>query len=216
MKCLPKANKAVQLVALLALSLVALPHSALAGGLGAYLENSHGEQTISLAQGDDRYTNTRFGLGIVLDTNVARNELLNVRASVGYRLTENDVDEEYHGGVLDLAVGLGFWRSPKFRVWAAPSIRVDVDYSDSELARVLDLGFGGGARLGVNWHFSRRISVSPSIGYHFRYVRQTFKEEFAKDVFHGTEHLVTARLTFLFRDARDVFRSRRQIRSRGR
>jgi hypothetical protein len=186
-----------------------LPGFAAAGGRGVFIESARGDQTVEYQFGDQDFTNDRFGFGLVLDTNVARNELINVRASVGYVYTENKVDEEAHGGSFDIGVGFGLWRTPQFRFWVAPTARIGVDYYDTGVVEVLDLGFGGGVRFGLNWHISRRVSVSPSISYQYQYVRETIKDDFGKDQFDGSEQLITARLTFLFRDLNDVFRSSR-------
>ncbi len=185
--------------------LFSLPSVASAGGVGGYLEFWRGDQTIEFDVADQSFTNNRFGLGVVLDTNVARNELLNVRATAGYVRTENTVDDEAHGGALDIAVGFGLWRASDLRVWVAPVVRIGIDYYKNSFAEVLDLGFGGGVRLGLNWHINRQISVSPSISYQYMYVRETIKDDFGKDDFNGREQLITARLTFLFRDPGDLF-----------
>lgn len=176
-----------------------------AGGMGAYLEYPRGDQEIEFDFADESFTNNRFGIGLVLDTNVARDELLNVRATVGYVRTENTVDDEAHGGAFDLAIGFGLWRDSHFRVWAAPAMRIGVDYYENDFAEILDLGFGAGPRIAMNWHVSRQLSVSPSFSYQYMYIRETIKDDFGKDEFNGTEHLITARLTFLFRDFGDVF-----------
>ncbi|MBW2390885.1 MAG: hypothetical protein JRG89_20990, partial [Deltaproteobacteria bacterium] len=81
--------------------LLSLPGVASAGGVGGYLEFWRGDQTIEFDVVDQDFTNNRFGLGVVLYTNVARNELLNVRATAGYLRTENTVDDEAHGGAFD-------------------------------------------------------------------------------------------------------------------
>ncbi|MDP6979035.1 MAG: hypothetical protein QF570_10610 [Myxococcota bacterium] len=179
--------------------------SATAGGVGAYLEYPRGNQTIAYNLGEADFTNTRLGAGIVLDTNVARDELLNVRGTVGYVRTENTVDEEAHGGALDLSVGFGVVRLRDLRLWVAPAARIGVDFYDNDLAEVLGLGFGGGVRLGLNWHVSPQVSIAPSIAYQYMYVRETIDDDFGKDRFNGTEQLITVRLTFLFRDAEDIF-----------
>ncbi len=185
------------------------PGVAGAGGFGAYFEYPHGEQKIEFDLVDADFTNNRFGAGLVLDSNVARDELLNVRASAGYVRTENTVDDEAHGGAFDLAVGFSLWRARQFRVWAAPAARIGIDYYDSDFAEILDLGFGGGPRVGLNWHVSDQVSIAPSVSYQFMYIHETIKDDFGSAKFNGTEHLVTARLTFLFRDAGDVFARRR-------
>lgn len=205
MKILFDARHLVSSVALLAILLV-LPAVAGAGGVGGYLEYSRGDQKVEFKLlPDETFTNNRFGVGMVLDTNVARDELVNIRASLGYVRTENTVDDEAHGGAFDFAIGFGLWRTSALRVWAAPAVRIGIDYYDGDFQNVLDLEFGGGARLGLNWHITSRISVSPSLSYQYMYVRETIKDEFGKEENDGTEHLITARLTFLFRDLADVF-----------
>ncbi len=193
------------LVLILAAVAVGQASLATAGGAGAYLEYARGSQTIDYDLGDADFTNNRFGAGVVLDTNVARDELLNVRASVGYVRAENTVGDEAHGGALDLAVGFGFLRMRDLRLWVAPAVRISVDSYDNGFAEVLDLGVGGGARLGLNWHMNWQVSIAPSIAYQYMYVRESIKDDFGKDRFNGTEHLITARVTFLFRDVEDFF-----------
>jgi hypothetical protein len=63
-------------------------------------------------------------------------------------------------------------------------------------------GVGGRARQGLNWHLGARVSVSPSIGYPYLYVRETITDDFGNDKFDGHEHLLTARLVFFFRSVR--------------
>ena len=206
---------ASRLALLVGLFTVLLPQLAAAGGLGMYFGYSRGDQTVKLPPfGDQSFNNDRFEVGVVLDTNVARNELLNVRASLGYVYTDNTVGDKAHGGAFDLGIGVGFWRTPKFRLWAAPIVRIGVDYYDGSVVQILDLGFGGGVRFGLNWHVSPRISVSPSIAYQYLYIRETITDDFGKDQLNGNEQLITARFTFLFRDLRDVYRTRPRSRSR--
>ncbi|MCH7866127.1 MAG: hypothetical protein IH881_00405 [Myxococcales bacterium] len=211
MKFFPVASRLALLVGLFT---VLLPQLAAAGGVGAYFDFSRGDQTVKLSFGDQSFNNDRFGVGVVLDTNVARNELLNVRVSLGYVYTDNTVGDKAHGGAFDLGIGAGFWRTPKFRLWAAPIAHIGVDYYDSSGAQILDLGFGGGLRIGLNWHVSPRVSVSPSIAYQYLYIRETFTDDFGKNQDNGSEQLITARFTFLFRDLRDVYRTRPRSRSR--
>lgn len=215
MKFLPIASRLALLVGLFT---VLLPQFAAAGGLGAYFDYSRGDQTVKLTFGDETFSNDRFGVGVVLDTNVARNELLNVRVSLGYVYTDSTAPvpdpDKGHGGAFELGIGAGFWRTPKFRLWAAPIAHIGVDYYENSRAQILDLGFGGGLRIGLNWHVSPRVSVSPSIAYQYLYIRETFTDDFGKNQDNGSEQLITARFTFLFRDLRDVYRTRPRSRSR--
>ena len=210
---------ASRLALLVGLVTVLLPQHAVAGGVGAYFGYSRGDQTVELPKVDASFNNDRFEVGVVLDTNVARNELLNVRVSLGYVYTESTAPgpepDKGHGGAFELGIGAGFWRTPKFRLWAAPIAHIGVDYYENSKAQILDLGFGGGLRIGLNWHVSPRVSVSPSIAYQYLYIRETFTtDDFGKNQDNGSEQLITARFTFLFRDLRDVYRTRPRSRSR--
>lgn len=178
---------------------------AMAGGFGGYFEYSRVAQEIEFEFVDATFTSNRLGVGLIVDTNVVRDELLNLRGSFGYVYTENTVDDEAHGGAIDLALGFGLWRGLDFRLWAGPAIRSSVDFYDNSTAQVLDISVGGGARFGLNWHVNSRVSVSPSISYQYLYVRETIKDDFGKDEFDGHKQLITARLTFMFRNGADVF-----------
>ncbi len=186
---------------------IAAPLRASAYGLGAYFEYSRGEQHIDYDVIEEDFSNDRFGGGIVYDSNVARDAWLNLRGSVGYVHTRNTVDDEAHGAALDLSAGYGFFRTRDFRLWVAPAVRIGVDVYESKVSDVIDFAVGGGARLGLNWHLTPQISLAPSIAFQYLYVRETIDDDLGNDRYDGHERLVTVRLSVLFRDVEDVFRS---------
>ncbi len=211
-KTLSTVRRIVSSLALLVVVSFSLPDAAVAGGVGGYVEYSYGNLEIKSEYGwatqTQEYDNNRFGVGVVLDSNVARDELINVRATAGWVHTENS-DGNADGGALDLAVGFGLWRTSAFRLWLAPGVRVGTDYyyNVDFVDRIVDLSVGGGASLGLNWHLNRRLSLSPSVSYRYMYVREFYSDEFEKVEQNGGEHLATVRLSVLFRSAGDAFKS---------
>lgn len=175
----------VGLIAAVCLAFALFPTSVCAGGVGAYLEYVRGNQEIEFDLVAASFTNNRFGAGVVLDTNVARDELLGLRAGLGYVRTENTVGDKAHGGAFDLAVGFGVWRTPRLRVFVAPALRVGGDIYESKLADVFGLRVGGGAIAGVNWHLAERLSLSPTLAYQYMYVRESIKDDFGKKRYTG-------------------------------
>ncbi|MFT5694343.1 MAG: hypothetical protein ACI9QQ_000317 [Myxococcota bacterium] len=198
-------RKKTSSIAAVLLAFALLPAPAGAWGAGTYLEYVWGSQEIEFDLVDASFTNHRFGAGFVLDTNVARDELLGLRVGLGYLRTENTVGDQAHGGAFDLAVSFGVWRTPRLRVFVAPAIRVGADVYESKLADVFDLSVGGGAIAGLNWHLAERLSLSPTLAYQYMYVRESIEDDFGKDRYTGGEHVFRARVTLLFRDAADFF-----------
>jgi len=184
---------------------VGSPAAARAAGFGAYVEYARGRQTIDYERIEEDFSNDRLGVGLVADNNLSRDHGLNVRASLGYLMTRNTVEDEAHGGAVDVSLGYGFLRTPRWRLWVGPVARFQVDVYENDDADVTDLSVGGGVRLGVNWHPSPRLSLAPSLAYQFLHVRETIEDDLGKDHFDGYEHLVVLRLSVLFRSAGDVF-----------
>jgi hypothetical protein len=194
-----------------------LAPSALAVGLGGYFEYGYSDGnvnppfTVELDFETDRY-----GGGFVLDTNVARDSLINYRVAAGYQHSTRSIegdDVKSHGFSLSATCGFGIHRDPRFRVWVGPSVRLMIDdyYNDGHDLDLLDSNIGGGLQAGVNFHTGDLVSVSMALGYTYMYVSGTVDGEgvgpayAGGDQFNGTEHLVTVGISILFRSPGDRF-----------
>ena len=129
------------------LSLIAIaalmPSVASAFGVGGYFEFLHGDGDLDAGTSlvpNPSFETDKFGFGVVIDTNLARNRVFNYRAALGYQHSERHFDTmrlggvdfdpgeiDGHGVAFNNAFGFGLSRGPDHRLWAGPSFRFGVD-----------------------------------------------------------------------------------------
>ncbi len=177
-----------------------------------------------------------WSIGFVYDSNVARDEPWNYRARVGYRrgkrkydkhdtirisrradtedpdekiLTFEPKDKNVDGFTFNQAVGYGLLRDESFRIWAGPSLRLNVDWQGivTDLDTI-DVSVGGGPEIGINYHVSDRISLAGSVAYQFMYLNQSFETLGDDESIDGYQHLVGVTLTVFWRTEDDRFDSK--------
>ncbi len=176
------------------------------------------------------------GVGFSYDTNIARDEPWNYRFKVGYRIgrrepdddstvrvnrriDSEDPDEELisyepdnetvQGFTLHQAVGYGFWRKEHHRIWAGPSVRLNVDwYGPVTNLDVIDVAIGAGPEIGINQHITDRLSVSLSASYNIMWLSESLRVTGKDRKFDGYQHMGAVALTIFWRTVDDVFEPR--------
>lgn len=228
----------VGLAVLLSLSPLVAPE-ARAGGYGAALEYEWTDSDISepipfnpgRTQRD--FEQHMGGFQFVYDTNVARDEVLNYRVRVGFRVGERkyddkqdvrvprrtddeDPDEEtisfeqdeesLWGFTFHQTVGYGFLRDERYRVWAGPSVRLNVDWhSPTTNLDVINVAFGAGPELGINYHLSDRISLGLTATYNIMYLSEVLQVNGPDRDFDGYQHMGAIAIHFFWRSEDDAF-----------
>jgi hypothetical protein len=114
---------------------------AFATGLGGYLSYGNVDGSVDFNFNGD-YKTDRFGIGFVMDTNVATDRLFNYRLELGYQKSwrEFDVlsrDIEFSGFTWNNYFGFAPYRSQNIRLWMGPTLRFSVDAPDEDN---IDLG----------------------------------------------------------------------------
>lgn len=169
-----------------------------------------------------------IGIGVQLDTNVARNRLFNYRVEILVEFVDgtseyslaglsgsSDDDFAAGGFGINQTFGLGLIRRPGFRLYAGPTLRLglfggegeDIRLGGTELDATDYVGFdlGLGLELGLNLHTGKRTSVSLSVAYVPSASLLFAEDEFDESIYSGYQHRVVAGVSILFRTAGDVF-----------
>jgi hypothetical protein len=167
-------------IVFLLISLIWLPRAG-AVGLGFYFGGGGGtadwEYEYKSSSGR-KYTGSydteprRAGLGMVFDTAVAEDTLINYRLNFGYERWFDEGEEKMHdfegdSVVLRNALGFGALRNEKLRVWLGPQLSfsyVSGNPEDDEKFDISLYGVGFGPVLGVNLHFGDSLSLAMTFG----------------------------------------------------
>lgn len=173
------------------------------------------------------------GFGFIYDTNLSRDTALNYRYKIGYRIgsrrwdydglitlpRRNDREDPnvepltflakptYVQGVsFDTTLGYGFIRTPSYRVWAGPNLRLNVDWFDVATdVDVVSVGVGGGLEIGINYHLNDRVSLSTSLAYDYLFLSEYF-ETIGNDVrVDGGQHFLALTISIMFRSESDFW-----------
>lgn len=143
---------------------------ALATGFGFY--GTLGKGTLKFedewwavnAHGDSREGTGIIGTGMVIDSNVAQNQLFNYRLNLGYEKLDIDFDQagetdRLESVVIDQDFGLALYKSDTTRIWFGPEQRIFFSHDE--------FGLGIGPALGINLHTSPEASVALKLGFLF-------------------------------------------------
>lgn len=173
---------------------------ALATGFGLY--GTFGKGTIKFDNGwfasgshDTSREDAEFiGSGMVIDTNVARDQVFNYRLNLGYEKLTFDSDREsetdrLESTVIDQDFGMALYKSDKTRVWIGPEQRILFSHDE--------FGLGIGPVLGINLHTSQEATVALKLGFLF--------SGFAFSGDYEKESHAFLNLAILFRTADDHF-----------
>lgn len=188
-----------------------------AAGYGPYFEYARANGEMDHFDFDAN----KYGVGFVVDTNVAKDRVFNYRFALGYqhheREFDNGVEGEFNGITMNHAFGFGLYRGRALRVWAGPSIRLSADvlHEDTDDLHVVDFSAGGGFQVGLNAHTDDRFSLAISFAYQYLYVGEVmFWEDYDDtDHFNGREHLCTLNVSFLFRSEGDRYERKKARRA---
>jgi len=165
------------------LILIVAPKESNAFGIGIFVPvYGTGSGTYTLSNFDTQ-TDYDFdyagGLGIVLDTRVARNGLFNYRLNLGfYSASQSYSTDEYNTSydgfkfyIMDHTFGFGIVKTRFMRLWVGPQLRIS--YMNYELTDTFGtesqygLGYGLAPVLGANFNFGSVFTVAVDMGYRF-------------------------------------------------
>jgi hypothetical protein len=174
-----------------------------------------------------------FGAGYLYDTNIATDNPLSYRIRLGYRIGKRNPDDKTtirlanrlaqtdldvgdtiakvksktaQGVTLTQTIGYGFIRNETYRVWAGPTVRLNADwYGLATNIDVVDIAFGGGPEIGINYHLNDRISLTSSIAYSVLYFAEHFESKGKDPTFKGYQHHVGLTFGVLWRNIDDQF-----------
>jgi hypothetical protein len=190
------------------LVLVLEPGTAWAGGYGAYLETEFSEAELTDDRLDRDFNAKLGGLGMLWDSHIAADNLLNYRLGVGYRLGRRSIhrqdNETVNGFIFDQTIGVSLLRSSRFRVWAGPSVRFNVDwYSSQGDLDIVDVGIGFGPRIGANYHLTDRLSLTSSLSFHYAFLSENIENSGSNQTYEGSQYIVGLRLGVFWRGEYD-------------
>ncbi len=184
------------IICVAAIMFVPAASRALSGGIGLYGSFSYGHSYWNFAKsgyvgsGDKDEKNNTLGWGILMDTTVARDSLINYRLEIGYdRVTHSFHSSEIgdlnlHRILLSNTLGFGIIRSEDLRFWLGPQLRLSYCWGEDKFYEFLtfpgptapktqikqkfnymsyraDLGITSG----VNIHFPGNISLGLECGW---------------------------------------------------
>lgn len=157
---------------------VAVP-SSMALGLGLYWTSGWGDATYDAEDDDNNSWDwdseiERRGYGLVLDTALAKDSVVNLRLNVGYyNWQEEDQNEEIIDldgaqGVFDL--GFGIVRTQSLRFWIGGELSAaygvgSLEGFDAFEVYLINVGIGPVA--GLNFHIGDRLTFGIKAGYLF-------------------------------------------------
>jgi hypothetical protein len=221
-----KSKITLSISAVLAATLL-LPGAATALGLGGNLTYSY--RTGTWAAEDSlianvNYANLNFssndlGVGLTLDTAVARDRLFNYRLNINYQHAWFDpsspdlptINEfEYDGFEIDNVFGFGVMRRKGLRWWLGPGIRLAAGRAllraggGASVQSLPQFDVGAGIVTGVNLHWGKHFSLGATLGYYINYSGLLIRTQQTEIQYFGATHRISVGLTVLYRFNRDV------------
>lgn len=154
------------------------PADAMALGLGFNLTGGGGSTEWEVEQDFPPYSKweedvdlTRGGIGLILDTTVAKNKLFNYRLNIGYEAVEYDIDGggifETEGWFMAHDFGFGIIRKKNLRLWVGPELRfsfVEGEQETNSNNELHMLTVGIGPVVGLNLNFGKLVSLALKVG----------------------------------------------------
>ena len=165
-----------------------------------------------------RYETRRIGVGLALDTAVAKDKLFNYRMNLGYENTREryqDVEfARFHQGSFENIFGFGVYRSKLMRVWLGPALRIAAGTADGDTGlgalvpgKVVNLTAGGGLAAGVNVHTGNFGSAAFTLGYQYSYQGRFITDAGVgiPSYLQGRDQRVNFNFSYFFRGKGDRF-----------
>lgn len=201
--------------------------SADAGGFGGSL--AYGRSQSKLDDVDDVWADLHteadeVAIGLVFDTNLARDRLFNYRLNASLAFVDEEVgqagiENQVQGTnvSLDQTFGFGFIRTPEVRVFLGPSLHLGIGRIDDHI-RVsgfrenyerTSLTAGLGPELGFNYNVGRHLTLSTSAYVRYGFQVQAFQKLFddrgSDGVFVGSDLRAGIVTSIFFRFGGDQF-----------
>lgn len=209
-------------------AMLLLPGAASALGLGGNITYSYRTGTWQ-AEDASFFSNTQYadldfssndlGVGLTLDTAVARDRLFNYRLNLDYQhawLNASSPDLptinefEYDGFEIDNIFGFGAIRRESLRWWIGPAIRLAAGRAllradGGALVQSLpQFDVGAGIVTGVNLHWGKHFSLGATLGYYINYSGLLIRTQQNEIQYFGATHRISVGLAVLYRFKRDV------------
>ena len=190
--------------------------SAFAGGWGAYIEYgrdwaTNGGDLSGLTSAQlEAFNRNELGVGLVYDTNLAKDSLLNYRIDFGYHRaafadsTSNLLLGASNGVMINQALGFGLLRNSLFRLWVGPALRGNIDYFGQ--TDLFNGEVGIGPQAGFNLHLGDRFSAVVTMAYNYKwgwFVQTNGFTGFGTSTHR--DNVLTVNLAFFFRGSEDKF-----------
>jgi len=131
-------------------------------GLGGYLNGAYGSERFD----ENDYNYTSLGGGLILDTAVEKDSLLNYRLEIGYDKKTFDGGGERDKYAMNNTFGFGILRNDLVRIWLGPEVGI---YYCETAGGFNYFGGGIGPAIGTNVHLTDLISLSFSADALYQY-----------------------------------------------
>jgi hypothetical protein len=188
--------------------MVAGENEAHAVGLGGYGSLGAGSANWSPDNGTDFKKDTNhFGLGLVMDTAPARDQLFNYQLNIGYDRFRNKNsngwgDADLDGFVISNNFGFGALITPRTRFWFGPELRLEWASGTPAKApngRINLFGLGVGPVVGLNFNTGAKETFVVKTGFQ---IVSYFSTDWISD-YNVSEKFFYITLEYLFRTSAD-------------
>ena len=148
------------------------------------------------------------GAGFVLDTAVAKDSFFNYQLNMGYdKFTNKRVGSgekfELSGLMISNAFGFGIVRTPGFRMWMGPEIRLAWPNGSKDGVDYDFFGIGVGPVLGMNFNLPGTVTFAVKAGYQF--MNYTGEANASSADYDINEKMIYVNIGILFRSSGDFF-----------
>lgn len=170
--------------------------AAYAGGFGGSISYTRSQSELDDVDdfwADLNTESDEVGIGLVFDTNLARDRLFNYRLYASLAFVDEEVgqaglENQVQGTnvSLDQTFGFGFIRTPSVRVFIGPSLHLGIGRIDDHIDvsgfrenyERTSVTAGLGPELGVNFNVGRHLTVSTSAFVRYGFQVQSFQRLF--------------------------------------
>jgi len=177
-------------------------------GLGLYGTYGSGSETWEYRDisGKFNYDSSSKGFGLVLDSNVAQNNIFNYQLNIGYTQKEGQSDlPALTGGSMSHDFGFGLVRTKDLRLWVGPEIKIAFYSGSKSSMKYYKYNYGIGPVVGLNVHLGKVVTLALKGGYMFNFGigiidYQDDKKENSGFISNGREPFITFAIIFRIND----------------